>query len=391
MSATTALKAAAKGDIPVEKARDPYQHLKHQLENSRGEFAKLVGSPANAEKFIRVVLNAVLANPELLDASRASLVGACMKAAQDGLLPDGREAVLNIYNTKVKVTVPGARGGQRTEERWEKRAQYLPMVGGLVKKLYASGEVVSVDAAVVYVGDVFRFVRGDDPHIEHEVTGDYGETPELRCVYCVVKLKNGEKKREVMWMHDIAKVRAASKAADSGPWKTWFEEMAIKSVIKRIYKQLPHSDAFEALAQYDNEATGYAGAQAESAAAIAERTLQEQQPEGGQPALEHQPGEVLEPNLSSEQRELVRELSEANAPAEARMEAAIAAEKAQPGVTPKSEQELATSVEVAMRAAKTEDALDLAAERGRAIKDEALKLRLNELYEHEHKRFEPKE
>jgi hypothetical protein len=68
----TALKAAATGQVAPEQARNPYEHLKRQLENSKGEFAKLVGSPANADKFIRVVLNAVLSNPRLLDVSSAS-------------------------------------------------------------------------------------------------------------------------------------------------------------------------------------------------------------------------------------------------------------------------------------------------------------------------------
>lgn len=377
---TQALKAAAKGEVAPEQARNPYEHLKRQLETSKGEFAKLVGSQANAEKFIRVVLNAVLANPQLLDASRASLISACMKAAQDGLLPDGREAVLNIYNTKVK---------QGNREVWEQRAQYLPMVGGLIKKLYASGEVTYIDAAVVYKGDVFKFQRGDEPKLVHEPAMDYAESdldkgdPIVVAAYAVAKLKNGEIKREVMTRRDIDKVRAASKSADSGPWKTWFSEMAIKSVLKRINKQLPHSDAFEELAQYDNMAMGYTGL-GESAAAIAERTLSEQHPTGPQEqpqGITHDPSPTLQPQMQQEGEKVAQDAEQQHSEGVARAEQQ---EPELPGVASASDKDTATAVEVKLRAAKTIEALDLAADGGRAVTDKALRLRLDELYEARH-------
>jgi hypothetical protein len=53
-----------------------------------------------------------------------------------------------------------------------------------------------------------------------------------------------------------------------------------------------------------------------------------------------------------------------------------------PGVTPEEEKAAATAVEVKMRAAKTIDALDLAMDGSRSIKDAALSLRLKEIYEH---------
>lgn len=249
MSTTQALKAAATGQQPTE-ARSPYEALKRQLEGSKAEFLPLLGqSQQNVDRFVRVVLNAVLANPDLLEADRRSLINACMKAAQDGLMPDGREAVLNIYNTNV------AKKGQPAD--WRKMAQYLPMVGGLVKKLYESGEVTYIDAACVYANDKFTYRRGDDPKLEHEPTMTDDPGPVI-AAYAVIKLKNGEVKREVMPRRDIEAVRNASKAKESGPWVTWFDQQAIKSVIKRAYKQLPKADAFEAIAEHDNQALGYA-------------------------------------------------------------------------------------------------------------------------------------
>lgn len=247
MNTSQNLKNVATGQATPQEARNPYEQLKRQLETSKAEFKPLLGTDTNVDRFIRVVLNAVLSNPDLLEADRRSLIASCMKAAQDGLLPDGREAVLNIYNTKVK------KNGQ---ESWVKMAQYLPMVGGLIKKLYESGEITYIDAAAVYASDKFVYRRGDDPKLEHEpFLGD--DAGLIIAAYVVIKLKNGEVKREVMPRRDIEAVRGASKSADRGPWVTWYDQQAIKSVIKRIYKQLPKADALEKIIASDNEALGF--------------------------------------------------------------------------------------------------------------------------------------
>jgi hypothetical protein len=86
------------------------------------------------DKFQRTVLTAVAQNPDLLKADRQSLILACYKAAQDALLPDGREAALVTFNTRKKI-----------DGQWKtmKQVQYMPMVYGLRKKILQSGDVVA--------------------------------------------------------------------------------------------------------------------------------------------------------------------------------------------------------------------------------------------------------
>lgn len=282
---TQALKQVATGQASAQEARNPYEQLKRQLETSKAEFKPLLGTDANVDRFIRVVLNAVLATPDLLEADRRSLIAACMKAAQDGLMPDGREAVLNIYNTKVK------KNGQ---EYWAKMAQYLPMVGGLIKKLYESGEVTYIDAAAVYEHDKFVYRRGDEPKLEHEpFLGD--DAGKIIAAYAVIKLKNGEVKREVMPRRDIEAVRGSSKSGERGPWATWYDQQSIKSVIKRIYKQLPKADALEKVIASDNEALGFVNMNASSTVGNALRP-----PEAPQ-ALENAQSETANFDMSSQE------------------------------------------------------------------------------------------
>ena len=100
----------------------------------------------------------------------------------------------------------------------------------------------------------------------------------------MVKLKNGEIKREVMAWRDIEKVRGASKSAEDekGPWVTWPDQMAIKSVIKRISKQVPKSPELERLIAMD-DALEYGATDAAAHAAAA----------AGAPALNFNPSQSL--------------------------------------------------------------------------------------------------
>ena len=242
------LQAAIAGQQAARREQTPYERFRAQLNLVRPDIVGLVGKD-NVDKFVRVCLNAVQANPAVLEADRRSLLLACLRAAQDNLLPDGREAVLNIYKTKVK------RGGR---EEWIEIVQYLPMVGGLVKKLYDSGHVTFVDAVAVRERDDFEYHRGDEPKIVHKPYIGEEDPGKVVAAYIIAKLKNGEVKREVMSRRDIEIVRSKSKAPNGPMWAedAFYDQAAIKSVIKRAYKQLPSSLQIESTIEADNAAIG---------------------------------------------------------------------------------------------------------------------------------------
>jgi recombination protein RecT len=60
-------------------------------------------------------------------------------------------------------------------------------------------------------------------------------------VYSVAIMQGGYKSFEVMTIEDVDRVRDVSRSRDTGPWKTWYEEMAKKTVAKRHAKMLPLS------------------------------------------------------------------------------------------------------------------------------------------------------
>lgn len=217
----------------------------------REQIAKQLPRGVDVDRFVRTAMTVVSMNPDLLLCTPTSLFGSIMLAAKDGLLPDGKEAVIQPYN--VKVSKPNEK-----PDRWEKQAQYMPMVKGMMQIMYRTGEVAMVDGVAVYEKDVFEYERGDMPRIIHKpYTGIEAPGPVV-AAYVVIKLKNGEVKREVMFRRDIEAVRNASKAKDGPGWKNWYDQFAIKAVIKRAFKQLPtDSEEFDRVIQHDNDAMGF--------------------------------------------------------------------------------------------------------------------------------------
>lgn len=189
-------------------------------EQFRAGIKKSLPPNITIDRFERTALTAIQMNPSVCEADRTSLFLAVQKAAADGLLPDGREAALAVYGGKVN---------------------YMPMVLGIIKRLATAG--ISIDAQVVRENDEFEYALGDDAKVVHRAPKLGTKRGDLIGVYAIAKLPNGMVMREVMDRDQIDQVRASSKSANAGPWKQWYDEMARKTVIRRLAKRLPILDA----------------------------------------------------------------------------------------------------------------------------------------------------
>lgn len=236
--------------VPQEKPKSPTVAFSSKLQEQREAIAKQLPRGIEADRFIRTAITTVNLNPELLQCTPASLYASFMQAAKDGLLPDGKEAVVQPYNVKIK-------GQNGQQDRWEKQAQYMPMVRGLIQVMYRTGFVAMVDGVAVYEKDHFEYERGDQPRIVHRPYMGMEDPGKIIGAYAVIKLTNGEVKREVMTRRDLLKVREASKAKNGPGWTTWEDQFSIKAVIKRAQKQLPTDEALERVIQHDNDAMGF--------------------------------------------------------------------------------------------------------------------------------------
>lgn len=206
--------------------------VKQQIEGMATEFKRALPPHVPVERFIRVVLTAVNNNPDLVKADRRSLLIAATQCAQDGLLPDNREAAFVIYAGSAK---------------------YTPMVWGIVKKCRNSGELAEITSHVVHENDAFDYSFGDNEGITHKplLKGNRGEPIGA---YAIAKLKDGSIYREFMSAAEIMAVRDISRAKDKGPWSGPFKlEMWRKTVLRRLGKRLPMSTDQERVVTRDDD------------------------------------------------------------------------------------------------------------------------------------------
>lgn len=214
----------------------PIDELRKNLDRMKGEFEKVLPVHVSSDKFTRVVVTMLQGNKALLEANRNSLYSACLKAATDGLLLDGREAALVVFKTKVGPVV-----------------QYMPMYQGILKKVRNSGELATISAQVVYEKDYFKYFTDDSgDHISH-VPDVFNDRGAFLGVFAMAITKDSARYIEVMGLDEIQKVRNISKMKDSGPWVEWFEEMAKKTVIRRLSKRLPSSTDIDQVFERDIE------------------------------------------------------------------------------------------------------------------------------------------
>lgn len=227
-------KQLAKSEV---KTIAPIDDVRNSLTKMKEQFKAALPPQISVDKFTRVAMTAIQANPGLLTTDRRSLFGELMKCAQDGLLPDGREATIQVYKIK---GVPAAK--------------YMPMIGGILKKVRNSGELATITSQIVYENDKFRYWIDDDgEHVEHEplLFGDRGA---MFGVYALAKTKDNEVYIEPMNKDQVMAVKETSKAKDSGPWSGPFEtEMWRKTAVRRLSKRLPMSTDLDEVIRRDDD------------------------------------------------------------------------------------------------------------------------------------------
>lgn len=239
---------------PAPKQAVQQLPLHEELSQRNSEFKAALPAHIPVERFKRVILTAVSMNPALVKADRRSFFNSAMKAAQDGLLPDGREGALVIYNNRKKVMDNGS-------EKWvdNPTVQWMPMIAGLRKKVRNSQEIAIWDVKAVYARDKFVYREGIDQTLEHTPFLD-GPPGDLVAVYSIARLKTGEVSLDVMPKWQVDKVRAISKSKDKGPWVDFYDEMAKKTVARRHSKVLPMSTDLDDLIRRDDTLYNLEGA-----------------------------------------------------------------------------------------------------------------------------------
>lgn len=211
----------------IDKPQSALDVAMRGVDSLRPTFVQALPSNISIERFSSVVKTAINNKPELLDADRPSLYNACVMAAQDGLLPDNREGVLNVYNCNI---------GTKQSPVWVKKVNWQPMIGGL-RKIAARHGFSLIDHAV-HQHDTFEYSMGDTESITHKAPPLGQARGEIVGAYSIAtELETGATYREVMDRETLAKIRSCAKTDEV--WSSWPGEQARKSASRRLFKKLP--------------------------------------------------------------------------------------------------------------------------------------------------------
>ncbi len=113
---------------------------------------------------------------------------------------------------------------------------------GLLHIAQQSGSILWGQCKLVCANDTYES-NGLDKAPTHKYQA-FGERGSIIGGYCTVKTPDGDYLTEEMNLAEIKKVAATSKAK-KGPWQTFWEEMARKTVVKRASKYWPKVDRLD--------------------------------------------------------------------------------------------------------------------------------------------------
>ena len=231
MDIKTALaEKAGKKEVKLTKGmsiEDMIKAMAPEIKNALPEVMK-------PERFTRMALSTLNNNPKLRDCSQITFLAAMMNAAQLGLEPNTPlgQAYLIPYRNHGKM-----------------ECQFQLGYKGLIDLVYRNPNIQTVQAQCVYENDEFDYELGLEPKLVHKPA--LTERGKLILVYALWKAENGGYGFEVMSKDDIdthARKYSQSYSSTSSPWKSNYEEMAKKTVIKKCLKYAPlRSDMLRAV------------------------------------------------------------------------------------------------------------------------------------------------
>lgn len=215
---------AQKTNNSVQNQVSPEKTLNALLKRMGPEIQRALPKHMDADRIARIALTAVRTTPKLLECDQTSFLAAIMQSAQLGVEP----------NTGL---------GQAYLIPYGKNVQFQLGYKGLIDLAVRSGQYKAIYAHEVYENDEFEFQYGLHKDLIHKPS----TSPEGEPIgyYAVYHLKNGGYDF-VYWTKERIDQHAQkfSQAVQKGwtsPWKTNFDAMAKKTVLKEVLKYAPKS------------------------------------------------------------------------------------------------------------------------------------------------------
>jgi recombination protein RecT len=218
-------KAPGAGQVAAVAKND----LKSLLQGEDFKKAVALALPTHLkpDRFVRVAITAIMRAPLLAKCDQTSFFNSLMILSQFGLEPDGRRAHLIPF-----------RNNKRSEREGKEviECQLIIDYKGFVEMMYRSPKVGLISSDVVCENDIFHYDKKQV--VEHKI--DFRKARgEVYAAWATIKMTNGLEVADCMNRQEIEAIRSRSKAGKSGPWVTDWNEMAKKTVLRRLSKMIP--------------------------------------------------------------------------------------------------------------------------------------------------------
>ena len=178
------------------------------------QFATALPSHLSPDRFARVAITALTRTPKLQQCTQSSFFKCLLDLSAMGLEPDGRRAHLIPYGRECTLVLD---------------------FKGLAELVRRSGDVIKIHSDVVCENDTFSHSMGDVTEHTYDISKDRGA---VIAAYSQVTLKNGAVQSEIMSKAEIDAIKNKSRAGRSGPWVDHYNQMACKTVFRRLTKWL---------------------------------------------------------------------------------------------------------------------------------------------------------
>lgn len=231
-------KPAEVGTKGTEVTVSPQKSLMTALSKAQAAIQDMLPRHLTPERMLRLTMLVANKTPKLLECDPLDVVAAVVDASRLGLEIGSHAHLVPFYNNTLK----------------KMQVVMIPDFKGIADLARRSGAVDSIDARVVYRGERFEVSYGTEPKVVHIPDFEVDRSDSNVLAFYMVAHLPGEAlpKFDVMTKLQVDGIMARSKTKDSGPWRTDYQEMGKKTIVKRGCKLLPQSPELAAALEYDN-------------------------------------------------------------------------------------------------------------------------------------------
>ena len=207
-----------------------YMTVRKELERQAPQLKDALPPNISTKRFLRVIYTQMHTNPRLQECTKESLLSSVFKAAERGLMPNGRHgALVPYYNGQKKVS----------------EAQFQEMYQGIIHLARKAGDIADIIPATICENAEWSYQLAMHADLVHKPS--FRDKGRPIAYYAIIVFPDGRKTfgPGPMSVDEIERIRRRSKSKDNGPWVTDPEPMAWKTVIKRNLKYIGASPELE--------------------------------------------------------------------------------------------------------------------------------------------------